>query len=88
MHANAELIARFYTAFGHRDAAGMAACYHPEVQFSDEVFPDLRGDRATAMWRMLCERGKDLRVKFVDIVVVEQLSAGIVVEVMVVVASL
>jgi ketosteroid isomerase-like protein len=40
----------------------MAACYAPEVVFSDPVFPRLRGDEARAMWRMLCERGKDLRV--------------------------
>jgi ketosteroid isomerase-like protein len=67
MHPNAELIARFYTAFGNRDAAGMAACYHPAVEFSDEVFQGLKGERAVAMWRMLCERGKDLRIEFRDV---------------------
>lgn len=67
MHPNSELIGRFYTAFGQRDAAGMAACYHPDVAFSDPVFPDLRGERATAMWRMLCERGKDLVIEFRDV---------------------
>ncbi len=45
----------------------MAACYHPAVTFSDEVFSDLEGARAAGMWRMLCERGKDLRVEFRDI---------------------
>ena len=67
MHANAELIRRFYTSFGKRDARGMAACYHPAVRFSDEVFTDLEGARATGMWRMLCERGKDLKIEFRDI---------------------
>jgi ketosteroid isomerase-like protein len=67
MHPNAELITRFYTAFGNRDASGMAACYHPEIEFSDEVFPDLKGPRAGAMWQMLCERGKDLKIEFRDI---------------------
>ena len=62
MHPNALLIRRFYVALANRDATGMAACYHPAVQFSDEVFPDLRGTRAGAMWRMLCERGKDLKI--------------------------
>jgi hypothetical protein len=42
----------------------MAACYHPDVSFSDPVFPDLKGSRAGAMWHMLCERGKDLRLEF------------------------
>jgi len=63
MHPNAELISRFYEAFGRRDAEGMVACYAPDVVFSDPVFPELRGDEARAMWRMLCERGKDLRVE-------------------------
>jgi len=45
----------------------MAACYHPDVTFSDEVFTDLQGERAVAMWRMLCERAKDLKVEFRDI---------------------
>jgi ketosteroid isomerase-like protein len=64
MHQNAALIERFYTCFQSRDAEGMAACYHPDVEFSDPVFGTLRGERAGAMWRMLCERGKDLRIAF------------------------
>lgn len=67
MHPNAELIARFYAAFANRDADAMIACYHPDVEFSDPVFPDLRGARAGAMWRMLCARAKDLRVTVDDI---------------------
>ena len=62
MHAHAELIARFYAAFARRDWAGMAACYHPEVHFSDEVF-DLRGADAAMMWRMLCTTGRDLALE-------------------------
>lgn len=61
-HPHAVLIERFYAAFQRRDAAAMAACYHAEIHFSDEVFPDLRGPQAGAMWAMLCARGKDLRV--------------------------
>lgn len=60
---SAELVERFYAAFSERDHAGMAACYHPEVHFSDPVFPDLHGPMAAAMWRMLCERGTDLRLE-------------------------
>ena len=40
----------------------MAACYHPEVHFSDEVF-DLRGADAGLMWRMLCTSGRDLVIE-------------------------
>lgn len=67
MHRNAALLRSFYTSFGNRDASGMAACYHPAVKFSDEVFVDLEGARAAGMWRMLCERGKDLKIEFRDI---------------------
>ncbi|APR80557.1 Ketosteroid isomerase-related protein [Minicystis rosea] len=63
MHPNAQLITDFYAAFARRDAEGMVACYAPDVIFSDPVFAHLRGDEARSMWRMLCERGKDLRVE-------------------------
>jgi ketosteroid isomerase-like protein len=61
---SAALLTRFYTAFQRRDAEVMGACYAPDIRFSDPVFIDLRGDRARAMWRMLCERGKDLKLTF------------------------
>jgi ketosteroid isomerase-like protein len=67
MHRNVKLIRDFYSAFQKRDARRMAACYDPAVKFSDEVFFDLEGARATGMWRMLCERGKDLKIEFRDI---------------------
>lgn len=64
MHPNAALIERFYQSFQKKDATGMAECYHPDVHFSDPVFPDLRGPRAGAMWKMLCSRGADLKIEF------------------------
>jgi ketosteroid isomerase-like protein len=57
------VIEAFYGAFAQRDGAAMAACYAPDVRFSDPVFTDLRGPEAGAMWRMLTERGSDLRVE-------------------------
>ncbi|HTK55228.1 MAG TPA: nuclear transport factor 2 family protein [Gemmatimonadales bacterium] len=62
-----DLLTRFYTAFQQKDAEGMVACYAPDVRFSDPVFPDLVGERAKGMWRMLVGRGKDLRLEFRDI---------------------
>ena len=62
MHANAALLENLYSAFARRDAATMAACYHPQAHFTDAVF-DLRGAQVGAMWRMLCERGSDLSVE-------------------------
>ncbi len=72
MHQNAELINRFYSAFQKRDAKGMAACYLKDVEFSDNAFGPLKGDRARAMWAMLCEGGKDLRLEFRDVRADEQ----------------
>src|SRR3546814_11488366 len=63
MHPNALLLETFYAAFARRDPAAMAACYHPEARFSDPVFPALAGQGVCAMWAMLCESGKDLRVE-------------------------
>jgi ketosteroid isomerase-like protein len=60
---NESLIERFYGAFNERDGAAMAACYAPDVTFSDPVFPDLRGTEAGDMWRMLTGRATDLRIE-------------------------
>ena len=40
----------------------MTDCYHPQIEFSDPVFPLLRGERARAMWQMLLSRAKDLEI--------------------------
>lgn len=61
--AHHDLITSFYEAFTQRDAAAMSACYHEDVHFEDPVF-SLDGASAHAMWEMLCERGKDLRIEF------------------------
>jgi ketosteroid isomerase-like protein len=64
--AHAELIERFYDAFGRRDGDAMAACYAPDAHFSDPVFPDLRGEEPGAMWRMLTARATDLTVELLE----------------------
>lgn len=63
MHPHAVLIQSFYDAFARRDAEAMVACYHPQVHFSDPVFPDLQGQAAGDMWRMLCGRAQDLVIR-------------------------
>lgn len=63
MHENAAVIRRFYDAFARSDGEGMAACYASDVAFSDPVFPDLRGERAAGMWRMLTQQATDLEVR-------------------------
>ena len=61
-----KLIESLYQAMQRRDGDAIAACYHPEAEFEDEVFV-LNGSEPGDMWRMLCSRGKDLRVEYRDI---------------------
>lgn len=60
---NRAVIERLYAALSARDGAAMTACYHLDATFSDPVFPLLTGPEVGRMWRMLCRRGKDLRVE-------------------------
>ncbi len=62
-HDNEALLERFYTAFAALDGAAMTACYADDVRFSDPVFPDLSGNQAGGMWRMLTGQAPDLRVE-------------------------
>lgn len=54
------LIEQFYTAFAKADAAGMIACYHPDIEFEDPAFGPLKGEDACNMWRMLVNPGLEL----------------------------
>jgi hypothetical protein len=66
-HPNAALIEHFYEAFGRHDGDAMVACYHPSVEFSDDVFGVLAAREAGGMWKMFCETGTDLRVEASDV---------------------
>ncbi len=67
MHANEELITKFYSAFQKQDWETMQSCYHDDVEFSDPVFRDLQGWKAKAMWRMLCERAQNFELAFSNV---------------------
>ncbi len=58
----AAVVDRFYEAFAQRDAAAMAACYHPHATFEDPAFGPLDREAACAMWAMLLGRATDLAV--------------------------
>ena len=60
---NEATIRRLYEALGRHDGETMAACYSPDARFSDPVFPDLHGEHAGDMWRMLTSRATDLSVE-------------------------
>jgi ketosteroid isomerase-like protein len=57
-------LAVFYAAFQRLDAESMAACYTPDVRFSDPVFPALQGAEAADMWRMLATRAQNFSLTF------------------------
>lgn len=64
--SNKDLIIKFYEAFSQKDYKTMSDCYHDDVSFRDEAFT-LKGKEASAMWHMLCVRGKDLSLSFSDV---------------------
>lgn len=70
--ANVALITEFYRAFQRQDAEAMAACYAPDVHFSDAVFIGLKGREASDMWRMLCSRAQDFSLIFSQVQADEQ----------------
>ncbi|MEK6807379.1 MAG: nuclear transport factor 2 family protein [Pseudomonadota bacterium] len=76
MNSNEQLIQRFYSAFQKKDHAGMAACYHKDVVFSDPVFIGLKGDRARGMWKMLCISGADLRLEYDKVMADEEVGSA------------
>ena len=57
-----ETMRRLYEGLDARDADAVASCYAPVATFEDPVFR-LEGGDVTDMWRMLIERGRDLRVE-------------------------
>lgn len=67
MHPHAKLIENFYTSFTKLDSAGMRACYHPEAEFSDPVFPALKGMMVGDMWEMLCTQAKGFDLHFKNV---------------------
>jgi len=67
MNPNEELIEIFYTSFQKLDAEAMIGCYHPDICFSDPVFPVLSGPEVGKMWKMLCSQAKIFELTFADV---------------------
>jgi ketosteroid isomerase-like protein len=71
MHPAAQLLNRFYTAFGQLDYKTMQDCYSDDVIFNDPVFGMLTAVEAKAMWEMLCKNAKDFSLVYSDIEVLD-----------------
>lgn len=72
MEQNEAVVAQFYTAFSHLDAAGMNACYSEDIVFNDPVFGLLHGDEARDMWEMLCSNAKSFSLTFSNIQLLDE----------------
>ncbi len=59
-----KLITKFYAAFSALDSGTMVSCYHDDIEFTDPAFGNLKGERAKAMWIMLCKNAQDLKIEF------------------------
>lgn len=59
-----QIIHSFYSAFQQKNAAKMIELYHDDIIFSDPAFGELQGEKAKAMWQMLCKNAKDLTIEF------------------------
>ena len=67
MESAERIISQFYHSFQNKDHQGMHACYHPDLSFSEPVFQNLDYKKTCAMWHMLIERGKDLKLQYDNI---------------------
>jgi ketosteroid isomerase-like protein len=67
MHQNKELIETFYASFQKLDAEAMIGCYHPDIRFSDPVFPILAEPKVSGMWKMLCSQAKNFELTYTDV---------------------
>ena len=59
-----KIINDFYEAFNNLNSDAMTSIYHDDIVFEDPAFGTLKGNRAKAMWHMLCtsQKGKDFKV--------------------------
>lgn len=60
---NEQTVRRLYEGLDRHNGEMMAGCYADGATFSDPVFPELHGDQARDMWRMLTSRATDLAVE-------------------------
>ena len=67
MHPNEKLITEFYEGFNKLDSRPMVKVYAPDAEFSDGVFPGLKGSEIGDMWTMLCARAQEFSVTFRDV---------------------
>ncbi len=65
---NDAVLRQYYEAFGKKDWQAITHLYSDSIFFSDPAFPELRGDGARLMWRMLFTRASpDFRIEVLNV---------------------
>ncbi|MFZ9886795.1 MAG: nuclear transport factor 2 family protein [Myxococcota bacterium] len=67
MESQVEVVKRFFEAFARKDGEAMARSYADGARFHDPVFSSLEGPAVGAMWRMLCDKARDLEVGLLEV---------------------
>ena len=67
MHPHETLLRRLFECIAARDAAGVVDCYHPDVFFTDPLYPRLHGAQAAAFWEMVFAEATDWRFELHDL---------------------
>ncbi len=67
MHPHEALLRRFYERLAARDADAPAAFYHPDIFFSDPLFPRLHGADAADAWRLRLACAGALQLALADV---------------------
>jgi len=55
-------VRHLFDALARGDVAGVAACYHADIFFSDPIFPSLRGEDALRRWHKIAPYVADLAI--------------------------
>ncbi len=78
MHPNETKIRDFYKGFAEKNPKAIIEFYSQDVEFSDPVFPKLKGAEVPAMWSMLAERlGNGSSIELVEANADEQKGSAI-----------
>jgi ketosteroid isomerase-like protein len=72
MQTNADIVAKFYSAFQQRDHQTMNSFYSEDIVFSDPAFGLLRGEEVKYMWEMLCTNAKDFSLVYSNIQLLDE----------------
>jgi hypothetical protein len=57
------VVERFFLAYSKADPVLMSACLHPQISYSDPLFPDLRGVRVGLRWHWQLRHATDFKLQ-------------------------